>query len=77
MVTLLKTPAAWPRILLARADQKNPLDLDAAVAAGAFDGLRRSIRDLGGTATIATVVASGLLWKEASRRKRGSARRAR
>ena len=60
MVTLLKTPAAWPRILLGRADQKNPLDLDAAVAAGAFEGLRRSIRDLGGTATIATVVASGL-----------------
>jgi NADH:ubiquinone oxidoreductase subunit F (NADH-binding) len=60
MVTLLKAPAGWPRILLARADQKNPLDLDAAVAAGAFDGLRRSIRDLGGAATMASIVASGL-----------------
>jgi NADH:ubiquinone oxidoreductase subunit F (NADH-binding) len=58
MATLLKTPAAWPRILLARADAKDPTDLDAAVAAGAFDALRRSIRDLGGTATIATIVTS-------------------
>ena len=60
MATLLKTPAAWPRILLARADAKDPTDLDAAVAAGAFDGLRRSIRDLGGAATIAMIAASGL-----------------
>ena len=48
MVDLLRTPAAWPRILLARADAADPTDLDAAVAAGAFDGLRRAIRDLGG-----------------------------
>jgi NADH:ubiquinone oxidoreductase subunit F (NADH-binding) len=60
MATLLKTPAAWPRILLARADAKDPTDLDAAVAAGAFEGLRRSIRDLGGAATIAAIAASGL-----------------
>jgi NADH:ubiquinone oxidoreductase subunit F (NADH-binding) len=60
MATLLKTPAAWPRILLARADAKDPTDLDAAVADGAFDALRRSIRDLGGMATIATIAASGL-----------------
>ncbi len=60
MATLLKTPAAWPRILLAHADAKDPTDLDAAVAAGAFDALRRSIRDLGGAATIETIAASGL-----------------
>lgn len=60
MVTLLKTPAKWPRILLARSAEKDPTDLDAAVAAGAFDGLRRAIRDLGGAATIATIAASGL-----------------
>ena len=60
MVTLLKTPATWPRILLARSAEKDPTDLDAAVAAGAFDGLRRAIRDLGGAATIATIAASGL-----------------
>jgi NADH:ubiquinone oxidoreductase subunit F (NADH-binding) len=60
VATLLKTPAAWPRILLAHADAKDPTDLDAAVAAGAFDALRRSIRDLGGAATIETIAASGL-----------------
>ena len=60
MATLLKTPAAWPRILSARFDAKDPTDLDAAVAAGAFDALRQSIRDLGGTATIQAITASGL-----------------
>ena len=60
MVTLLRTPAAWPRILLARAEAKDPLDLDAAVAAGAFDALRRSIRELGGAATIDVIAAAGL-----------------
>jgi NADH-quinone oxidoreductase subunit F len=60
MATLLKTPAAWPRILLARDGVKDPTDLDAAVAAGAFDALRQSIRDLGGRATLETVAASGL-----------------
>ena len=60
MVTLLKTPAAWPSVLLARAGAKDPLDLDAAVAAGAFEALRRSIRELGGPATIDLIAASGL-----------------
>ncbi len=60
MTTLLRTPAGWPKILLARASAKDPTDLDAAVAAGAFDGLRRAIRDLGPAGTIATIGASGL-----------------
>ncbi len=60
MPTLLKTPREWPRILLARAAAPDPTDLDAATQAGAFDGLRAVIRDLGGTATIATIAASGL-----------------
>jgi NADH-quinone oxidoreductase subunit F len=34
--------------------------LDAAMAAGAFDGLKRAVHDLGPTATIATISASGL-----------------
>ncbi len=59
-MNVLKTPAAWPRILLARATAPDPTDLDAAVRAGAFDGLRRVIRNLGGTATIATIASSGL-----------------
>ena len=40
--TLLKTPKAWPTILLERAGAADPLDLDAAVKAGAFEGLRKS-----------------------------------
>ena len=39
MTDLLRTPAEWPTILLARANAKDPTDLDAAVAAGAFEGL--------------------------------------
>ncbi|MGZ9159584.1 MAG: complex I 51 kDa subunit family protein [Candidatus Limnocylindrales bacterium] len=60
MATLLRTPAGWPKILLAHAGAKDPTDLDAAVASGAFDGLRRVIRDLGATGTIAAIGASGL-----------------
>jgi NADH-quinone oxidoreductase subunit F len=60
MTTVLSTPAAWPRILLARGGAADPTDLDAAVRAGAFEGLRRAVRDLGPTGAIATVAASGL-----------------
>ncbi len=60
MVTLLKTPKTWPRILLERAAAADPTDLDAAVKAGAFDGLRKVIRNAGATATIATISTSGL-----------------
>jgi NADH:ubiquinone oxidoreductase subunit F (NADH-binding) len=60
VTTILKTPAAWPTILLARPDSPDPADLDRAVAAGAFEALRRATRDLGGTALIATITASGL-----------------
>ena len=60
MVNRLKTPKGWPAILLERAGAADPTDLDAAVRAGAFDGLRRSIRNFGATATIATIASSGL-----------------
>jgi NADH:ubiquinone oxidoreductase subunit F (NADH-binding) len=60
MADLLAMPPGWPRILLERAGAADPTDLDAAVRAGAFDGLRRSVRDLGPTGTIATIAASGL-----------------
>ena len=56
----LTTPAEWPTILLGRADAADPTDLDAATRAGAFDGLRTAIRDLGPTGVIATIAASGL-----------------
>src|SRR4249919_3760288 len=60
MVDLLRTPKTWPTVLLGRANAADPLDLDAAVRDGAFDGLRRVIRNLGGTATIATIASAGL-----------------
>ena len=60
MVDRLKTPAAWPTILLERAGAADPTDLDGAVKAGAFVGLTKAVRDLGPTATIAAVAASGL-----------------
>ena len=60
MTDLLKTPRAWPTILLERAGAADPTDLDAATRAGAFEALRRVIRTLGATATIATITESGL-----------------
>ena len=40
--------------------ESDPGDLDAATKAGAFEGLRIAVRDLGATGTIATIAASGL-----------------
>ncbi len=60
MTALLKSPAAWPTILLERAGATDPTDLDAATRAGAFDSMRRVIRNFGATATIAMLAGSGL-----------------
>jgi NADH:ubiquinone oxidoreductase subunit F (NADH-binding) len=67
MTAILKTPRSWPRVLFARpatdaaALRKDPsAALDVAVAAGAFDGLKRAVHDLGPTGTIATIAAAGL-----------------
>jgi NADH:ubiquinone oxidoreductase subunit F (NADH-binding) len=67
MTTILKTPRAWPLVLFARpatdaaALRADPsAALDVAVAAGAFDGLKRAVHDLGPTGTIATIAAAGL-----------------
>ena len=62
MATFLTTPREWPAILTGRAAAlaPDPSDLDAAIRAGAFEGLRTAVRDLGPTGTIATVASSGL-----------------
>jgi NADH:ubiquinone oxidoreductase subunit F (NADH-binding) len=62
MGTFLATPRDWPAILLGRSDAiaADPADLDAAVRNGAFAGLRKAVRDLGATGTIATIASSGL-----------------
>jgi NADH:ubiquinone oxidoreductase subunit F (NADH-binding) len=62
MAAFLATPAGWPKVLTGRVDAlaADPSDLDAAVRHGAFAGLRKVVRDLGATGTIATLSASGL-----------------
>ncbi|MFI5226495.1 MAG: NADH-quinone oxidoreductase subunit F [Candidatus Limnocylindrales bacterium] len=62
MTDILAAPksAGWPRILLARAEAKDPTDLDAAVKAGAFDALRRATTELGPAATMALIIDAGL-----------------
>ena len=60
MPTILRTPRGWPAILLRSDRPTDPLDLAGAQAAGAFEGLRRAVHDLGPTGTIATISASGL-----------------
>ena len=61
MTAFLATPAAWPAILTGRAKAiaADPWNLDAAVRAGAFDGLRAAVRT-GATGTIAEIGASKL-----------------
>jgi NADH-quinone oxidoreductase subunit F len=57
---ILPSPKGWPSILLARAGAKDSTDLDTATRAGAFEGLRRAIRELGPEGSIREVEASGL-----------------
>jgi NADH:ubiquinone oxidoreductase subunit F (NADH-binding) len=65
MTTVLRTPAGWPAVILARAFTAaergtDTTDLDAAVRRGAFEGLKRAVRDYGPAGTISTIAASGL-----------------
>src|SRR5262245_44103998 len=59
MTDVLPTPADWPAILLGR-DTAAAADLPSAVRDGAFESLKRAVRDLGPTATTATIGASKL-----------------
>ncbi|MGH2512904.1 MAG: NADH-ubiquinone oxidoreductase-F iron-sulfur binding region domain-containing protein [Candidatus Limnocylindrales bacterium] len=60
MTTLLKTPTAWPRPLLGRVGAGDPTDLDEAVRAGAFDGLKKAVRQLGPEGVVAEIRSAGL-----------------
>ena len=65
MATILKTPSAWPQVLLDRTAAGQAWDdpaatLDDAVKRGAFEGLKRCVHELGPAGTIATIAASGL-----------------
>jgi NADH:ubiquinone oxidoreductase subunit F (NADH-binding) len=59
MTTQLSIPAAWPRVLSER--WATPAtDIGLAERAGAFAALRRVVREIGPTGTIAEIAASGL-----------------
>ena len=60
MSAILPSPKGWPSILLARAGAADPTDIEVAMAAGAFEGLRRAVRELGPAGVIAEIEASGL-----------------
>src|ERR1035437_4587885 len=60
MTELLKTPASWSRPLLGRASVDDPTDLDAAVKAGAFEGLKKAVRTLAPAAVVAEIRTRGL-----------------
>ena len=65
MATILKTPSAWPQVLLDRKAASQAWDdpaatLDGAVKRGAFEGLKRCVHELGPAGTIASIAASGL-----------------
>src|SRR4029079_6157421 len=63
MAPVLKTPVAWPTILLERVDRTDstdPTDLDAATRAGASAALRVVFRNFGAPATPAMISGSGL-----------------
>jgi NADH:ubiquinone oxidoreductase subunit F (NADH-binding) len=59
-VTVLTTPARWPRLLLPDAAPSKPADLDAAIKAGAWASFTKVVEEMGVAATIATVARSGL-----------------
>jgi NADH:ubiquinone oxidoreductase subunit F (NADH-binding) len=60
MTALLKTPAAWPRILLPEPTAADPADLDAAVRAGAFEALKTAVRAMTPGQVVGVVAGSGL-----------------
>ena len=57
---ILPTPPRFPRLLLPPNPPANPLDLDAAVAAGAFTALRKAIEELKADGVIGALAESGM-----------------
>ncbi len=58
--SILATPARFPRLLLPATPAQDPLDLDAAVAAGAFASLRAAVDELRADGVIDALVESGM-----------------
>ena len=57
---VLATPPRFPRFLLPANPPADPLDLDAAVAAGAFSALRTAVTELKADGVIAALSESGM-----------------
>ena len=61
---VLSTPEKWPHLLLPAGPvdtaAASPTDLDAAVDAGAFQGLTEAVRDMSAGEIVATLAKSGL-----------------
>jgi len=62
VTAILKPPAAWPAILLRREGAQAAPEPKRAAGASTetFDGLRRTVRELGGQGTIALLAEAGL-----------------
>jgi NADH:ubiquinone oxidoreductase subunit F (NADH-binding) len=58
--TILATPARFPRLLLPATPPADPLDIDAAVAAGAFAALRIAVEQLKPDGVIGALTESGM-----------------
>ena len=57
---ILATPARFPRLLLPSTPARNPLDLGAAVAAGAFAALRVAVQERKADGVIDALIESGM-----------------
>ena len=57
---ILAAPARFPRVLLPSTLPADPIDLDAAVAAGAFNALRTAVEELKADGVITAVTESGM-----------------
>ena len=57
---ILATPARFPRVLLPPTLPADPINLDAAVAAGAFNALRAAVEELRADGVIAALAESGM-----------------
>jgi NADH:ubiquinone oxidoreductase subunit F (NADH-binding) len=57
---ILATPARFPRLMLPAAPASDPLDLDAAVTAGAFTALRIAVEQLKPEGVINALIESGM-----------------
>ena len=58
--SILATPARFPRLLLPATPTEDPLDLDAALAAGAFASLRAAVEEFGAGGVIDALDESGM-----------------